>query len=175
MARLGATVTGIDAGAEGIAVARRHAEQGGLTIDYRRQTIEDLAATGARFDAVLALEIVEHVADVPAFLGALTSVVRPGGAMVMSTLNRTPKSFALAIVGAEYLLRWAPRGTHDWRQFMRPSELAAGLRAGGVEAAEVAGMVFDPFRGAWRLSERASAVNSLLFIAEERRLGKACV
>lgn len=163
MARLGATVTGIDAGAEAIGVAARHAEQSGLAIDYRRQTVEELAATGARFDVVLALEIVEHVADPPAFLAGLAGVLKPGGALVLSTINRTAKSFALAIVGAEYLLRWVPRGTHDWRRFRRPSELAAGLGAVGVEVLTVAGMVFDPLRGAWSLSDRDLDVNYILF------------
>lgn len=163
MARLGAATTGIDAGRETIDAARKHAEQSGLSIDYQCRTIEDLAASGAQFDVVLASEIVEHVADVPAFLEALATVVRPGGGLMMSTLNRTAKSFAFAIVGAEYLLRWMPRGTHDWRRFLKPSELAAGLRPSGIEVVRVAGMVFNPVSGAWQLSERDLDVNYLLF------------
>lgn len=163
MARLGAEVTGLDAGAEAVEVARRHAAEAGLAIDYRCRTVEDLAATGAQFDVVLALEIVEHVADVPGFLAALAAILKPGGAIVMSTLNRTPKSFAMAIVGAEYLLRWLPRGTHDWRRFLRPSELAGGLRAEEIEIVTVAGMVMDPLSGGWRLSDRDLDVNYILF------------
>lgn len=162
MARLGARVTGVDAGEEAVSIARLHAAQVGLEIDYRQATAEALAAEGARFDAVLALEIVEHVADVDAFLAALAALMRPGGALIMSTLNRTPKSFGLAIVGAEYLLRWVPRGTHDWRKFVRPSELAGGLRRQGLEIDDVHGMVFNPLSGAWSLSDRDLEVNYLL-------------
>ena len=162
MARLGARVTGVDAGEEAVSVARLHAEQMGLDIAYRQATAEALAAEGATFDAVLALEIVEHVADVDAFLAAVASLVRPGGALIMSTLNRTPKSFGLAIVGAEYLLRWVPRGTHDWRKFVRPSELAGGLRRQGLEIDDVHGMIFSPLTGAWSLSDRDLEVNYLL-------------
>ncbi len=162
MARLGARVTGVDAGEEAVSIARLHARQMGLEIEYRQATAEALAAEGGTFDAVLALEIVEHVADVDAFLAALAALVRPGGALIMSTLNRTPKSFGLAIVGAEYLLRWVPRGTHDWRKFVRPSELAAGLRRQGITVDEVRGMVFNPLSGGWSLSERDIDVNYLL-------------
>lgn len=163
MARLGADAVGIDAGGEGVAAARRHAEEGGLSIDYRVQTAEALAAEGKRFDVVLALEIVEHVADPETFLEALSRLMKPGGCIVMSTLNRTPRSFALAIVGAEYLLRWVPRGTHSWRQFVRPSELAAGLRRHGIATDDVSGMVLDPLRGEWRLNPRNLEVNYILF------------
>ena len=162
MARLGARVTGVDAGEEAVSIARLHADQMGLDIDYRQATAEALAGEGAKFDAVLALEIVEHVADIDAFLAAVSALVRPGGALIMSTLNRTPKSFGLAIVGAEYLLRWVPRGTHDWRKFVRPSELAAALRRQGIEIDDVRGMVFNPISGAWSLSERDLEVNYLL-------------
>ncbi len=162
MARLGANVTGIDAGEEAVSIARLHAARMGLEIDYRRGTAEATAADGTTFDVVLALEIVEHVADMDAFLGAVAALVRPGGVLIMSTLNRTPKSFGLAIVGAEYLLRWVPRGTHDWRKFVRPSELAAGLRSQGIEVDDVRGMVFNPIAGTWSLSERDLEVNYLL-------------
>ena len=117
LARLGATVTGIDAAPEALAVARAHAEGAGLAIEYLESTAEAVAASGRRFDAVMALEIVEHVADRTAFVADCCRLVKPGGSLVMSTLNRTPRAFALAIVGAEYLLRWVPRGSHRWRKF----------------------------------------------------------
>lgn len=159
LARLGAEVTGIDAGEETVAVASAHAEGQGLDIDYRATTAEALAAEGARFDVVLALEIVEHVPDAGAFLQAAASLVAPGGALIASTLNRTARSYALAIVGAEYVLRWVPRGTHDWRRFVKPSELARHLRAAGLDLAATAGLVLDPLSGEWRLDPRDLAVN----------------
>jgi 2-polyprenyl-6-hydroxyphenyl methylase/3-demethylubiquinone-9 3-methyltransferase len=165
MARLGATVTGVDAGAEAIGVARTHAAESGLAIDYRCSSAEDLAASGARFDAVLALEIVEHVADVDAFCQALATLLRPGGTLVMSTLNRTRRSWAVAILGAEHLLRIIPRGTHEWRKFLKPHELAAALRRAGLEVGDIAGMVPDP-RGGWRLAPHHLAVNYILTAAK---------
>jgi len=149
MARLGFTVTGIDAGAEVIAAAHAHAEAGGLAIDYRVATAEALARVGGRFDVALALEIVEHVPDGTAFLAGLGRLVKPGGVFVGATLNRTARSFALAIVGAEYLLGWLPRGTHDWNRFVRPSEFVLGLRRGGLMATELRGLGYDPFAGKW--------------------------
>jgi 2-polyprenyl-6-hydroxyphenyl methylase/3-demethylubiquinone-9 3-methyltransferase len=163
LARLGARVTALDASTEAIGVARRHAAQAGLEIDYRVETAERLAAGPARFDIVASMETVEHVADVDAFLGSLTRLARPGGAIVLSTLNRTARSFALAIVGAEYVLRWVPRGTHDWRKFLKPSEVAGGLRRHGAAVRDLAGMVYDPLRGAWSLSPHDLAVNYLVF------------
>lgn len=168
MARLGAAVTGIDAGAEAVQIARLHAGQRDLPIEYACMTAEDLLRTGARFDVVLALEIVEHVADRDAFLRALAGLCKPGGAVVMSTLNRTAKSFALAIVGAEYLLRWVPRGTHTWRKFVRPSELSAGLRRHGVTVRDVTGLVYDPLRGSWSLSTQDMDVNYIVFADKPR-------
>jgi 2-polyprenyl-6-hydroxyphenyl methylase/3-demethylubiquinone-9 3-methyltransferase len=161
MARLGAAVTGIDAVERNIAVARRHADEVGLAIDYRVETAEGLAATGARFDAVLAMEVVEHVADRAAFLAACSSLLAESGLLFIATLNRTAKAFALAIVGAEYVLRWLPRGTHDWRKFVRPSELAAGLRPHGVDVAEITGVGYNPLADKWSLS-RDLDVNYLL-------------
>lgn len=155
LARLGAHVTGIDAGMRAIEVAEEHARQSGLAIAYRQATVETLTGERARFDALVALEIVEHVPDVEGFLGACVAVVRPGGRIVLSTLNRTVKSFALAIVGAERLLRWLPPGTHDWSRFPRPAELARGLRAHGARVTDVTGLVYDPARDAWRLSRDA--------------------
>lgn len=166
MARLGAAVTGVDAGAEAVGVARAHATESGLTIDYRCSSAEDLAASGARFDAVLALEIVEHVADVDAFCGALATLLRPGGTLVMSTLNRTRRSWAVAILGAEHLLRIIPRGTHEWRKFLKPHELAAALRRAGLQVGDIAGMVPDPRGGGWRLAPHHLAVNYILTAAK---------
>jgi 2-polyprenyl-6-hydroxyphenyl methylase / 3-demethylubiquinone-9 3-methyltransferase len=156
MRRLGFAVTGIDAGAEAIAAARTHAESSGLAIDYRVADIAALARDGERFDVVLALEIVEHVADRDAFLAGLGALVKPGGALIGATLNRTPQAFALAVVGAEYLLGWLPRGTHDWRRFVRPSEFAAGLRRAGLTAQRLIGLSYDWPSGEWRQSDDLS-------------------
>jgi len=161
MRRLGATVTGIDAGEKNIAIASLHAEQSGLNINYRHQLPEDLTNTKGIFDVVLNMEVIEHVADVDSFLKASVSLVKPGGLMVLSTINRTMKSFALAKVGAEYILRWLPVGTHDWRKFVKPSELASGLRPYKVDITDVTGMVYNPFKDAWYLSDDLS-VNYLV-------------
>jgi len=161
MTRLGFAVTGLDAGAEAIAVARIHAEAGGLPIDYRVADIDRLAAAGERFDVVLALEILEHLADRDAFLAALGALVKPGGAVIGATLNRTARSFALAIVGAEYVLGWLPRGTHEWRRFVRPSEFVLGLRRAGLATTRLAGLGYDWRHGEWCESEDLS-VNYLL-------------
>jgi 2-polyprenyl-6-hydroxyphenyl methylase/3-demethylubiquinone-9 3-methyltransferase len=151
MARLGFAVTGIDAAAETIATARAHAEQGGLAIDYRATAAETLASTGERFDVVLALEIVEHVADLDAFVAAAATLVRPAGAFVAATLNRTVKSYLFAIIGAEYVLGWLPRGTHEWQKFVRPSELAALLRRNRLGVQEIAGITYNPLGDSWSL------------------------
>ncbi len=162
MARLGAQVTGLDAAEKNIQIARLHADESGLKIDYRHGSVEELAAAGEVFDAVLNMEVVEHVADVGSFLSASAAVVRPGGAMVVATLNRTPKSFLLAIVGAEYVLRWLPRGTHEWRRFLRPSELAKSLRDAGMEIEEMTGVAFNPLTDSWRLAPRDLDVNYMV-------------
>ena len=151
MARLGFRVTGIDAGPAAIDIAREHAAASGLPIDYRVATAEQLAEEGAQFDAALALEIVEHVADRDAFFAALGLLVRPGGILIGATLNRTARSFALGIVAAEYVLGWVPRGTHDWRRFPRPSELVLGLRRAGFGTTRLAGLTYDPPNG-WSVS-----------------------
>jgi 2-polyprenyl-6-hydroxyphenyl methylase/3-demethylubiquinone-9 3-methyltransferase len=164
MARLGFIVTGIDAGAEAIAAARAHARMAGLEVDYRVATAESIADAGERFDSVLALEVIEHVSDPKAFCRYLGLLVAPGGATIASTLNRTARSFALAIVGAEYLLGWLPRGTHDWRKFLRPSELILGLRRNHLLATEIAGLSYDPRAGEWVLS-RDIEVNYLVLAA----------
>lgn len=156
MARLGATVVGIDASEKNVGIARVHAEQSGLDIDYRHAAAEDLVAAGERFDAVLALEVVEHVADLGSFFGACAALVKPEGALVVATLNRTPQSFLLAIVGAEYVLGWLPRGTHQWSKFVRPSELAAKLRPYGARITALRGMSYNPLKDEWRLSDDLS-------------------
>ena len=165
LAELGAQVTGIDAGAENIEAAKQHATDRGLEIIYRHVLPEQLELEHGQYDAVVNMEVIEHVADVDLFLKASASLVRPGGAMALSTLNRTLKSLALAKVGAEYLLRWVPVGTHNWKQFVQPSELAAGLRPNGVEILDLRGMVFNPVNGGWQLS-RDLAVNYLAFAAK---------
>lgn len=159
LTRLGATVVGIDATAENIRVAALHAERSGLAIDYRHTTAEALHAEGERFDVVLNMEVVEHVADVRAFLAASGGLLRTGGIMITATLNRTLKSYALAIVGAEYVLHWLPVGTHDWKRFVRPSELAAGMRAAGLSVQDFTGVVYNPLSGKWSLDPRDIDVN----------------
>src|SRR5262249_31581163 len=143
-------------------LAANHAERPGPASDYRSVAAEDLAATGAQFDIVLALEILEHVADLDMFLDATAQLVRPGGALVFATINRTPQAWLLAIVGAEYVLGWLPRGTHDWNKFVRPSELAAGLRRNGIVLRELAGVHYQPLSGDWALG-RDLAVNYMAF------------
>jgi 2-polyprenyl-6-hydroxyphenyl methylase/3-demethylubiquinone-9 3-methyltransferase len=163
MARLGARVTGVDAAPRNVAVAALHAEKQGLEIDYRQGAAEALAESGNQFDVVLALEIVEHVADAPLFLKSCGRLVRPGGLLFLSTLNRTAKAWALAIAGGEYILRWLPRGTHDWQKFLKPSEVVNGLSAGGIEAQEIVGVVYSPLSRAWSLNKSDLDVNYMLY------------
>ncbi len=165
LARLGFAVTGIDADRAAIAVARDHAEAAGLEIDYRVEASEDLARRRLKFDAVLALEVVEHVADIGLFLKTAAALVKPGGALIASTINRTLQAFLFAIIGAEYVLRWVPRGTHHWSKFVRPSELAAGLRENGLEIGGIEGMSYDARTASWRLGG-GLAVNYLLFASK---------
>jgi 2-polyprenyl-6-hydroxyphenyl methylase / 3-demethylubiquinone-9 3-methyltransferase len=152
LARLGAQVTGIDPAGENIEVAKAHGDRSGLAIDYRKATVEDVADEGERFDVLLAMEVVEHVADVHAFLCACESVLEPGGILLMSTLNRTLRSFALAIVGAEYVLRWLPRGTHRWDKFVTPNELEAALERNGLRTIDERGVIYNILLDAWQLS-----------------------
>lgn len=159
MARLGATVIGADAAPRNIPVAQIHAQQSGLEIDYRHTTAEDLAAAGERFDVVLNMEVIEHVADPQAFLVACHDLLKPGGLMICSTLNRNPKSYAMAIVGAEVVMRWLPKGTHDWAKFITPDELYALIRGAALDPVDRKGMVFNPLLWRWSLSDRDLSVN----------------
>ena len=157
MARLGAQVTGVDAAEANVKTASVHAAEVGLAIDYRAGTAEALIEAGEPpFDIVLALEIVEHVADVDVFLKTCARLLAPGGLLVLSTLNRTPKAFALAIVGAEHVLRWLPRGTHDWSKFVTPEEMRAPLAAEGLTVAPAVGVSYTPIADRWRLSRDVS-------------------
>jgi 2-polyprenyl-6-hydroxyphenyl methylase / 3-demethylubiquinone-9 3-methyltransferase len=168
LARLGAAVTGIDPTAAGVETARWHAEEVGLEIAYEVTTLEELAAAGRRFDLVVASEVVEHVPDVPGFLAALAETTRPGGLAVLSTLSRTPASFLKAIVGAEYVLGWLPRGTHSWRRFLRPAELGRELRAVGLRPDHVSGIGYDGARDSFELT-RDPSVNYLLAAVRDGR------
>ncbi len=159
MARLGAEVVGADAAARNIPVARLHAEQSGLSIDYRHTAAEDLAAAGERFDVVLNMEVVEHVADPLAYLTACQTLLKPGGLMICSTLNRNPKSYLMAIIGAEQVMRWLPKGTHDWAKFITPDELYDLIRKAGLDPVDRKGMVFNPLSWSWSLSSRDLSVN----------------
>lgn len=161
LSRLGAQVTGLDPAPTNIAVASAHAEAGGLSIDYRQETIEAVVAAGTRFDIVLAMEVVEHVADVEAFVTACCAAVKPGGLLVMATLNRTLKSYALAIVGAEYVLRWLPKGTHDWEKFVTPAELGGAIERNGLRRASGTGIIYNPLSGRWSAA-RDMDVNYML-------------
>ena len=159
MARLGATVIGADAAPRNIPVAQLHAELSGLTIDYRHTSAEALAAAGEQFDVVLNMEVVEHVLDPQAYLTACHSLLKPGGLMVCSTLNRNAKSFLMAIIGAEWVMRWLPKGTHDWAKFITPDELYALIRKAGLDPVDRKGMVFNPVAWSWSLSDRDLSVN----------------
>lgn len=152
LTRLGATVVGVDAAERNIAIAQIHAEQSGLEIDYRATTSEALVAAGERFDVVLNMEVVEHVEDVPLYMKSCADLVAPGGLMFTATLNRTARSWALAVIGAEYILRWLPRGTHDWNKFLTPEEIGAQLTRNGLDIIDQTGVVFHPLADEWRMS-----------------------
>jgi 2-polyprenyl-6-hydroxyphenyl methylase / 3-demethylubiquinone-9 3-methyltransferase len=152
LARLGAKVTGLDPALRNIEVARDHAEETGARLDYRAGSVEELAAEDARFDVVLAMEVVEHVRDMRGFVKIASGLARPGGFFAASTLNRTLRSFALGIVAAEYILGWVPRGAHRWEKFVTPDELNEALRKGACREITRIGVVYDPLRGRWRLS-----------------------
>ncbi|WP_288938648.1 bifunctional 2-polyprenyl-6-hydroxyphenol methylase/3-demethylubiquinol 3-O-methyltransferase UbiG [uncultured Roseovarius sp.] len=159
MARLGATVVGADAAERNIPVAQVHAEQSGLTIDYRNTTAEAIAAAGEQFDIVLNMEVVEHVADPLAYLTACQTLLKPGGLHICSTINRNAKSFAMAIVGAEYVMRWLPKGTHEWNKFITPDELFDLLEKVGLSPVDRKGFVFNPVSWQWSLSAKDLSVN----------------
>jgi 2-polyprenyl-6-hydroxyphenyl methylase/3-demethylubiquinone-9 3-methyltransferase len=159
MARLGATVIGADAAPRNIPVAQVHAQQSGLEIDYRNITAEELAAAGEQFDVVLNMEVVEHVADPLAYLTACQQLLKPGGLMICSTINRNPKSFAMAIVGAEYIMRWLPKGTHEWNKFITPDELYSLITDAGLTPVDRKGFVFNPISWQWSISDRDLSVN----------------
>jgi 2-polyprenyl-6-hydroxyphenyl methylase/3-demethylubiquinone-9 3-methyltransferase len=161
LAALGAEITAIDPAPRNIEIAEAHAETSGLTIDYRRASVEDLAAGTAKFDAVLAMEVIEHVRDMRGFLKAAASLVRPEGLFFAATLNRTLKSYAFAIVGAEYVLRWVARGTHDWQKFVTPDELADALKRAGLNVFDETGVVYDPLTGRWQLG-RDMSINYMM-------------
>ena len=161
LARLGADVTGIDADVQAIEVARKHAAQSGLSVKYLNSAAEDLPHT-AKFDVVLALEIIEHVADPASFVASCAKLCKPGGLVIFSTLNRTKRSFALGIVAAEYILGWVRRGTHDWRKFIKPSELSRFTREAGLETADITGLILNPLKHKFETSKTDIAVNYFL-------------
>ena len=165
MARLGFAVTGADASERNIGTARTHAAQSGLAIDYRATTAEALAAEGQQFDIVLNMEVVEHVADVAAYLNACAALIRPGGLTIVATLNKTLKSLALAKIGAEYVLNWLPRGTHDWNRFLPPEELRAMLEEAGLTICKTQGVSFNPLAWDWSISSDVD-VNYMVVAAQ---------
>ncbi len=167
MARLGANVTGIDADANAISISAAHAKQSGLTVDYKAVSSEELLKSKARFDVVLALEIVEHVSDVDAFVQNCADLCKPGGIVIFSTLNRTAKSFVLGKLAAEYVLGWVPKGTHDWKKFLKPSELARAGRSAGLHSYDTEGMVFDAAAGNFKRSPRDIDVNYFMAFSKQ--------
>ncbi|HZL62034.1 MAG TPA: bifunctional 2-polyprenyl-6-hydroxyphenol methylase/3-demethylubiquinol 3-O-methyltransferase UbiG [Pseudolabrys sp.] len=171
LARLGAQMVGADPSKENIAVASAHAQESGVAVDYRATTAEELAAAKERFDVVLAMEVVEHVVDVNAFVATCASMVKPGGLMIAATLNRTLKSFALAIVGAEYVLRWLPRGTHQWDKFVTPNELELAFERGGLRVIGERGVIYNPFADRWQLSSDMD-VNYMLVAERSKEKSK---
>jgi 2-polyprenyl-6-hydroxyphenyl methylase/3-demethylubiquinone-9 3-methyltransferase len=165
LARLGAAMVGVDPSDTNIAAAKGHAALSGLAIDYRCTTAEALAEAGEEFDIVLAMEVVEHVADVPLFVASCAEMVKPGGLMIAATLNRTLKSFALAIVGAEYILRWLPVGSHRWDKFVTPNELEIAMEQGGLRVIGSQGVIYNILADRWQLSSDTD-VNYML-VAEK--------
>lgn len=162
LCRLGASVTGIDAGRENIAIAARHAKASGLAIDYRATTAEALAANGRTFDVVTALEIIEHVENPDLFVASCARLVKKDGVLFFSTLNRTPKSFLLGIVAAEYILRWLKPGTHSWKKFIKPSELSRLLRPLGFQVRDIRGLIYRPGEDSFALDAQDLDVNYIM-------------
>ncbi|MBK3395749.1 MULTISPECIES: bifunctional 2-polyprenyl-6-hydroxyphenol methylase/3-demethylubiquinol 3-O-methyltransferase UbiG [Methylobacterium] len=165
LARLGAEVTGLDPAVTNVKIAQAHADEAGVPVRYRAETIEDVVSAGERFDVVCAMEVVEHVTDMPAFVRTACTAVKPGGLLFAATINRTMRSFALAIVGAEYVLGWLPKGTHDWNKFVTPDELQDAVEGGGLTVTDTTGVVFNPLTNRWSAA-RDTAVNYM--IAAER-------
>ncbi len=172
LARLGAEMVGADPSEDNSTAARSHAGEVGVVVDYRITTAEDLAAAKERFDIVLVMEVVEHVTDVNAFIATCAAIVKPGGLMIAATLNRTLKSFALAIVGAEYVLRWLPRGTHQWDKFVTPEELEAAIEDSGLQVIGERGVIYNPFADRWQLSSDMD-VNYMLVAQRPMHKGEA--
>lgn len=170
MARLGADIVGADASATNIEVAKLHAADSRVTIDYRTTTAEDMADAGERFDVILNMEVVEHVADVGLFVGKCAEMVKPGGLMFVATINRTLKALGLAIVGAEYVLRWLPRGTHQYGKLVRPEELERALDAAGLTLVERTGVVYSPLSDRW---QRSADMDVNYMVLAERRVAEA--
>ncbi|MAS87777.1 MAG: bifunctional 3-demethylubiquinol 3-O-methyltransferase/2-polyprenyl-6-hydroxyphenol methylase [Micavibrio sp.] len=168
LARLGAKMTGVDASTKNIEKAITHAAESNLDIEYLPVTAESLVEKKKQYDAVLALEVIEHVADVALFVETCTKLVKPNGLIIFSTLNRTPKSFALGIVAAEYILRWVPAGTHDWKKFLRPSEIAAQLRRHQYIPSDITGMTYNPINDKFSLSKDDLAVNYFLTAVRQK-------
>ncbi len=164
MARLGADITGIDADKNAIAAAMVHADDAGLAIEYKSMASEDLIKSKKRFDVVLALEIIEHVSDVDGFVRNCVDLCKPDGIVIFSTLNRTAKSLILGKMAAEYILGWVPKGTHDWKKFLKPSELAQAARLAGAYVINTEGMVFDPIAGCFKRSTRDLDINYFLTV-----------
>jgi 2-polyprenyl-6-hydroxyphenyl methylase / 3-demethylubiquinone-9 3-methyltransferase len=171
MARLGAEVVGIDPSATNIEVARLHAAKSNLAIDYRATTAEALGGAGEKFDIVLAMEVIEHVTDIDAFIAAAAALMKPGALFFVATINRTAKAFALAIVGAEYVLRWLPRGTHDYSKLVRPCELEAALQAAGLATVEQTGVRYSPLSDRW--SRTSDLDVNYMIVAEKREAKRA--
>jgi 2-polyprenyl-6-hydroxyphenyl methylase/3-demethylubiquinone-9 3-methyltransferase len=167
LARLGGRVTGIDPAEENVAAAKHHADKAGLALDYQATTVEALADAGRRFDVVIASEVVEHVADVDLFIRRCADCVKPGGLLFLTTINRTLKSYALAIIGAEYVLRWLPVGTHDWNRFITPDELEDSFREAGLHVVDEGGIVYHLPSGEWR---RADDMDVNYMMAAEKRM-----
>jgi 2-polyprenyl-6-hydroxyphenyl methylase / 3-demethylubiquinone-9 3-methyltransferase len=161
MARLGATVTGIDAAERNIKIATLHAQQSGLVVDYQATTSEALAAQGQKYDLVLNMEVVEHVDNVPLYMKSCADLVAPGGLMLTATLNRTARALAFAVIGAEYVLGWLPKGTHDWKKFLTPDEIKALITRNGLQVTDQTGVVYHPLADDWRKS-RDMAINYMV-------------
>jgi 2-polyprenyl-6-hydroxyphenyl methylase/3-demethylubiquinone-9 3-methyltransferase len=172
LARLGAAMVGADPSEDNIAAAQSHAGDTGVIVDYRATTAEELAAAKESFDVVLAMEVVEHVTNVDAFVATCATMVKPGGLMITATLNRTLKSFALAIVGAEYVLRWLPRGTHQWDKFVTPQELEISIERSGLQVTGERGVIYNPFADRWQLSSDMD-VNYMLVAQRPKQKGEA--